>query len=35
MHINSVLSTYFCTPKVRTFLFLDYQGFTSCFTVDF
>ena len=25
MHINSVLSTYFCVLKVRTFLLSDFQ----------
>ncbi len=27
MHINSVLSTYFYTSKVRTFLYSDFQLF--------
>lgn len=26
MHINSVLSTYFCVLKVRTFLLPDFQS---------
>ncbi len=29
MHINSVLSTYFYIPKVRTFLLSDFQVFLS------
>ena len=35
MHINSMLSTYFCTPKVRTFLLLDYQILIVSFTAMF
>ena len=31
MHINSVLSTYFGIPKVRTFLLLDFQVFKPVF----
>lgn len=34
MHINSVLSTYFCVLKVRTFLLSDFQlllGVLICF----
>ena len=31
MHINSVLSTYFGIPKIRTFLLLDFQVFKPVF----
>ena len=29
MHINSALNTYFCGVKVRTFLWLDYQPYST------
>ena len=31
MHINRALNTYFCTPKVRTSLLLDFQIFKFVF----